>query len=90
MGGSTERDASQPPTRTASEFRIRHRPVIEYTYRPGAEAINHWGPEDAELYLEGLFETRAARSRHQWTLDISVLSTRYGIYAGDRRDGEPV
>ena len=43
-----------------------------------AEA-NGWSPEDAGLYLEAVFETWAARSRQQWTLDISLLSTRYGI-----------
>ncbi len=43
-----------------------------------AEA-NGWSPEDAKLYLEAVFETWAARSRQQWTLDISLLSTRYGI-----------
>jgi hypothetical protein len=41
--------------------------------------VNGWGTGDAELYLEAVFETWAARSRHQWTLDISVLTTRYGI-----------
>jgi hypothetical protein len=46
--------------------------------------VNGWSPEDAELYLEAVFETWAARSRHQWTLDISLLKTRYGIDDGDR------
>ncbi len=36
--------------------------------------VNGWSPDDAGLYLEGVFETWAARSRHQWTLDISLLS----------------
>jgi hypothetical protein len=31
------------------------------------------------LYLEAAFETWAARSRHQWALDISVLRARYGL-----------
>ena len=46
--------------------------------------VNGWSPEDAEVYLEAVFERWAARSRHQWTLDISLLSTRYGIDAADR------
>jgi hypothetical protein len=40
--------------------------------------VNGWSAEDAEVYLEAVFETWAARSRHQWTLDISMLRTRYG------------
>jgi hypothetical protein len=35
--------------------------------------------DDAESYLEVALETWAARSWHQWTLDISVLGTRYGL-----------
>jgi hypothetical protein len=46
--------------------------------------VNGWSAEDAEVYLEAVFETWAARSRYQWTLDISLLSTRYGIDAADR------
>jgi hypothetical protein len=47
-------------------------------------AVNGWTADDAGLYLEGAFETWAARSRHEWTLDISVLRTRYGL---DEVDG---
>jgi hypothetical protein len=47
-------------------------------------AVNGWSAEDAELYLESAFETWATRSRHEWTLDISVLRTRYGL---DEVDG---
>ena len=36
--------------------------------------VNGWSVGDAGLYLEAVFETWAARSRHQWTLDISLLS----------------
>jgi hypothetical protein len=46
--------------------------------------VNGWTADDAGLYLEAAFETWAARSRHQWTLDISVLRTRYGLDDGDR------
>lgn len=42
-------------------------------------AVNGWGEADVELYLEAVFETWAARSRHQWTLDITVLQSRYGV-----------
>lgn len=41
--------------------------------------VNGWSHDDVELYLEAAFETWAARSRHQWTLDISSLETAYGI-----------
>jgi hypothetical protein len=51
--------------------------------------VNGWSPEDAGLYLEAAFETWAARSRHQWTLDISLLSIRYGIDDADRPGVEP-
>ena len=37
--------------------------------------VNGWSPDDAGLYLEAVFETWAARSRHPWTLDTSLLST---------------
>jgi hypothetical protein len=46
--------------------------------------VNGWSPEDAELYLEAVFETWAARSRQQWTLDISLLGSRYGMDDGRR------
>jgi hypothetical protein len=41
--------------------------------------VNWWTVDDAALYLEAVFEQWASRSRHQWTLDVSVLRTRYGI-----------
>jgi hypothetical protein len=41
--------------------------------------VNGWSPEDAALYLEAAFEVWAGRSRHQWTLDISVLDSVYGV-----------
>jgi hypothetical protein len=47
-----------------------------------------WWGHLAELYLEAVFETWAARSRHQWTLDISLLSSRYGIDDGRRTSAE--
>ncbi|MCA1844432.1 MAG: hypothetical protein LC792_14830 [Actinobacteria bacterium] len=31
-----------------------------------------------------MFQTWAARSRHPWTLDTSLLSSRYGIDAAER------
>jgi hypothetical protein len=46
--------------------------------------VNRWTTDDAELYLEAAFETWAARSGYHWTLDISVLGTRYGV---DNPDG---
>ena len=33
----------------------------------------------AELCIEGVMERSAARSRHQWALDLWVLNERYGI-----------
>jgi 5-methylcytosine-specific restriction endonuclease McrA len=45
--------------------------------------INGWEAADALLYLEAVFEQWAARSRHQWTLDISVLATRYAVDEAD-------
>ena len=41
--------------------------------------VNGWTVDDAALYLEAVFEQWAGRSRHQWTLDISVLQSRYGV-----------
>ena len=41
--------------------------------------VNGWTADDAALYLEAVFEIWAQRSRHQWTLDISVLTENYGI-----------
>jgi len=41
--------------------------------------VNGWSFEDAELYLEAAFEQWSMRSRYQWTLDIGVLETRYGV-----------
>lgn len=46
-------------------------------------AVNGWSPDDADLYLKAVFVMWAARSRHQWTLDLSLLSTRYGIDGAD-------
>jgi hypothetical protein len=46
--------------------------------------VNGWSADDAALYLEAVFETWAQRSRHQWTLDISVLSERYGVEPDER------
>jgi hypothetical protein len=45
--------------------------------------VNGWSAADAELYLEAAFEEWAARSRHQWTLDISALHSRYGLAEAD-------
>ena len=44
-------------------------------------AVNGWSEEDAALNLEMVFETSSARSRHQWTLDISALADLYGVGA---------
>jgi hypothetical protein len=41
-------------------------------------AVNGWTADDAGLYLEAAFEHWAARSRHQCTLDLSVLRIRDG------------
>lgn len=35
--------------------------------------VNSWSIADAQLYIEGCFETWLRRSRHQWTLDLSYL-----------------
>jgi len=45
--------------------------------------VNGWSENDAALYLEGVFEQWSARSRHQWTLDITVLRARYGLEGVD-------
>jgi hypothetical protein len=47
-------------------------------------AVNGWTADDPALYLEAAFETWAARSRHRWNLDISVLGSRYGLDDVDR------
>src|SRR5437868_5184102 len=41
--------------------------------------VNAWSEDDAALYLEVAFETWAARSCHQWALEISVLGSRYDV-----------
>src|SRR5207237_726980 len=46
--------------------------------------VNGWSSEDAEVYLEAVFEIWAARSRYQWALDISLLRNCYGIDDADR------
>ncbi len=35
--------------------------------------VNGWSREDAELYVEAVFETWHRRSRHDWILDIGWL-----------------
>jgi hypothetical protein len=53
--------------------------------------VNGWTADDPALYLEAAFETWAARSRRRWTLDFSVLRTRYGVSDAELapRDSEP-
>ena len=41
--------------------------------------VNGWSVADAEFYIEAVMEQWARRSRHQWTLDLSVLHDRYGV-----------
>lgn len=36
---------------------------------------NGWSPADVEAYLEGVWEVWAQRSKYQWTLDASWLTT---------------
>jgi len=52
---------------------------------PSSAVIAHL----AEVCLEAVFETWVVRSGHQWTLDISLLSTRYGMDRADRTGREP-
>jgi len=54
-----------------------------------AHLAKGWSADDAALYLEAVLETWASRSRHQWTLDISLLATRYGVTDADRWGGGP-
>jgi hypothetical protein len=42
-------------------------------------AVNGWSEPDAALYLEAVFETWTARSRHEWTLGVSTLASRYEV-----------
>lgn len=44
--------------------------------------VNGWSPEDARLYLAVAFEQWAARSRHAWTLDNSMLRTSNSLDGG--------
>lgn len=38
--------------------------------------VNGWSADDAEAYAEVVFEQWAARSRHDWTLDCTVLEAQ--------------
>jgi hypothetical protein len=38
--------------------------------------VNGWTAADAEAYAEVVFEQWAARSRHDWTLDCTVLEAQ--------------
>jgi len=51
--------------------------------------VNGWGAEDAAVYLEAVFEQWAARTRQEWSLDISVRAERewYGPAGGSAIDG---
>ena len=40
--------------------------------------VNGWSMSATETYIEGAYSLHAKRSRHQWELDLSWLST-YGI-----------
>jgi hypothetical protein len=35
--------------------------------------VNEWSSEDADLYIEGVFEQYHKRSQHNWELDISIV-----------------
>lgn len=43
--------------------------------------VNNWSRQDAELYLEGCFETWHRRSNHEWVLDLSYLE-QFNISVG--------
>ncbi len=45
--------------------------------------VNGWSAQDAELYVESVFETWHRRSRHDWALDIGWLD-RHGIATSRR------
>ena len=51
--------------------RGRHGPAIAHLAR-----VNGWSVADAEAYAEAVFEQWAARSRHEWTLDCTVLEAQ--------------
>jgi predicted amidophosphoribosyltransferase len=38
-------------------------------------AVNGWTGDQATDYLDGVWDTWRARSKHQWTLDVSWLGT---------------
>lgn len=48
--------------------------------------VNGWTADDAEAYAEVVFEQWAARSRHQWTLDCTVLEAQ-GVRFEPTRSG---
>ena len=52
-----------------SEVRGHRARAMEHLAR-----VNGWSREDAELYIEVVFETWHRRSGHEWTLDISWLA----------------
>ncbi|MEW6473562.1 MAG: hypothetical protein AB1679_14945 [Actinomycetota bacterium] len=47
----------------------------------GIARVNGWSMSDAEAYAEAAFEQWAARSRHDWVLDCSVLEA-LGVRVG--------
>ena len=51
--------------------------------------VNGWSADDAELYVEAVFERWAHRSRHPWSLDLSVLEERYGVRLEEQPPADP-
>ena len=47
--------------------------------------VNGWTAADGETYVEVVFEQWAARSRHHWTLDCSVLEAQGVRFEPTRR-----
>ena len=46
--------------------------------------VNRWTAQDTDLYLEGVWETWYARSRCDWTLDLTWLE-RLGVVVAPKR-----
>jgi hypothetical protein len=50
--------------------------------------VNGWTADDAGVYAEVVFEQWSARSRHQWTLDCTVLEAQ-GVRFEPTRPADP-
>lgn len=69
-------------------YEVKHLGLAEMRGRRGAALahlarVNGWSAADAEAYVEAAFEQWTVRSRHDWTLDCTVLEDQ-GVHVEPR------